>query len=370
MVLTILTFLLALAVLILVHELGHFLAARRFGVGVEEFGLGFPPRILSVRRGGTRYSLNLIPLGGFVKIKGEHGESAEEPDSFAVQPAWKRAVILGSGVGMNFLLAIVLLSIGFSIGLPSVIDRDLPSFATVRAVKIQIAEVLPDAPAATAGFMVGDTILAADGQTLESIEQLQGYTDEHRDQPIILTLERDGRSLTATATPRVLDESGRGLLGIGLIRTGIVRYPVPYALWMGLRGTVLITGQIFAAVGQLLRSVVTGGGAPDLTGPVGIAVITGQVAKLGLPYVLQFVAILSVNLAIINALPIPALDGGRLLFLGIEKVRGRAVDRKLESMVHNIGFVLLILLMLVVTYRDVIRFGDRILGAVRRLVGG
>lgn len=359
MFLTIIVFILILGLLVFVHELGHFVAARKNGVKVEEFGFGFPPRIFGVKRGETIYSLNWIPLGGFVKIKGEDGENREDEDSFSHKKIWRRAIILAAGVFMNFVLAAVLLSVGFMIGLPQVINGE-NGYAKISDAKVQVVQILENTPAADAGLHPGDAILEIDGQKLEDVEVMQSYLAGKIDMPVRFILERDGQKIEKEISPTFLIETGRGGIGVGLIKTGIVSYPWYLSLWKGAESAVLFTGEVAIAFYELIKNlIVTQKVSVDLSGPVGIAVLTGQVARMGIIYLLQFTALLSINLAVINFLPFPALDGGRILFLIIEKIRRKPVSQKIENLVHNIGFSLLMLLILLVTYRDVIKFSDK-----------
>lgn len=359
MFLTIIVFILILGLLVFVHELGHFVAARKNGVKVEEFGFGFPPRIFGVKRGETIYSLNWIPLGGFVKIKGEDGENREDEDSFSHKKIWRRAIILAAGVFMNFVLAAVLLSVGFMIGLPQVINGE-NGYAKISDAKVQVVQILENTPAADAGLHPGDAILEIDGQKLEDVEVMQTYLAGKIDMPVRFILERDGQKIEKEISPTFLIETGRGGIGVGLIKTGIVSYPWYLSLWKGAESAVLFTGEVAIAFYELIKNlIVTQKVSVDLSGPVGIAVLTGQVARMGIIYLLQFTALLSINLAVINFLPFPALDGGRILFLIIEKIRRKPVSQKIENLVHNIGFSLLMLLILLVTYRDVIKFSDK-----------
>lgn len=359
MLLTIIVFVAILGLLVLVHELGHFVAAIKNGVKVEEFGFGFPPRIFGIKKGETIYSINWIPLGGFVKLKGEGGESKEDEDSFAYKKIWRRAIILVAGVLMNFVLAAVLLSIGFMIGLPQVINGE-NGYARIRDARVQVVQVLEGTPAAEAGIFPGDTILEIDGQKVEDVESMQNYLAGKIDVPIKFVLERDSHKIDKEISPTFLIETGRGGIGVGLLKTGIVSYPWYLSFWKGAESAVLFTGEVAVAFYELIKNlIVTQKVSVDLSGPVGIAVLTGQVARMGIIYLLQFTALLSINLAVINFLPFPALDGGRLLFLLIEKIRRKPVSQKIENLVHNIGFGLLMLLVLLVTYRDVIKFSDK-----------
>ncbi len=386
MLLTIITFVIVLSVLVFAHELGHFMVARKFGVKAEEFGFGFPPRIFGVYRSkegkwkkvmgaaavedaqGTVYSINWIPLGGFVKIKGENGDS-DDPDSFINKKIWKRAFILSAGVLMNIVLAAILISAGFMIGLPQSLDN-VDSHARVSDRKIQVLEVIPDSPAAKAGVAAGDTIVSIDDKTFPDYQELQKYVDQNTGKVLDYQVDRGQQRLDLKIAPQFMKESGRGGIGVAITETGIVRYSFFYSLWAGIKETAILTWFILTAFYQLLKGLFVGHGvSADLAGPVGIAVLTGQVARMGIIYVLQFTAMLSINLAIINFIPFPALDGGRVLFLVIEKVKGAPVKRELEAIIHNIGFALLMILVLIVTFRDVARFGDKFRMLWERIIG-
>ena len=390
MIIAVISFIIILALLVLVHEWGHFFAARKFGCKVEEFGFGFPPRIFGKRLkkdgpNGTLYSFNWIPLGGFVKIKGEQGESRDDSDSFAHKKPWQRALILGGGVLMNVVLAFVLLSIGFGVGVPQVIDETVGSGAQIKDQKIVVVEVLPDSPAASAGIEPGDTIVGyvesfyseetncegnndpACGQTAQpgfspsifaSIEDMQNYFDKNIGKELLLPIRKQDEQVHeyVTIVPHQLEGVDRGGIGVALVETGVVSYPFYMAPVKGAQATVSLTGQILVAFGGLIRDIaVKQEVSVDVTGPVGIAVLTGQVVDQGIVYLIYFVALLSLNLAIINFLPFPALDGGRFLFLIIEKIRRKPVNQRVEGVIHMIGFALLLLLVLLVTVRDVIQ---------------
>lgn len=340
--------------------MGHFMAAKKNGVAVEEFGFGYPPRIFGIKKGDTIYSINWIPIGGFVKIKGESGENKNDKNSFASKAIWKRATILASGVGMNLALAAVLLAIGFYIGLPTIISDDMAAQNNVKGYKIQIMSILEESPAASADLQIGDTVKSINSQEFKQIAGLQEYNQDKAGQTITLTTLRGKKEVTQEIT-LIANESGEGIMGISLVETGIISYPWYQALWMGLKSTVLLVGQIIIAFYEIIRNlIVSQEVGAEVGGPVRIAVLTGQVTQMGFIYILQFTALLSINLAIINFLPFPALDGGRLLFLMIEKIRRRPVDQKIENLVHNIGFGLLILLMFVITFRDIAAYSDNI----------
>ena len=371
MLLTIFSFLAVLGVLVLVHELGHFFAARQAGVKVEEFGVGFPPRALGVYRDpqtkrwvtvgpkrrqapATIYSFNWFPLGGFVRIKGEQGEEASDADSFAHQGIGRRVWIISAGVTMNVVAAFVLLSIGFAIGLPQVLGDRLPYGAKVVSTSVQIVEVRAGLPAAEQGLQMGDTLVSLDGNPVTTLEGVQAYVDAKVNTPLTVRVRRGNEVVTKMMTPQLLAETGRGGIGVQLVSTGIVRFPLPVAVWQGAKSTAGLIVEILRAFGGILTRLVQHQPVDvELSGPVGIAVLSGQVVRMGIRYLLQFTALLSLNLAIINFLPFPALDGGRVLFLMVERFRGRAVSAKLEAIAHNVGFALLMLLVLFITYRDI-----------------
>lgn len=367
MLLTIVIFILILGLLIFVHEFGHFIIAKRQGLKVEEFGFGFPPRLFGIKRGETTYSVNLIPIGGFVKILGEQGEEPENPRSFSAKSPGVRARIVGMGVIMNFLLAAFLLTIGFKVGLPTAVSDEEEG---LRNVKIQIMAVSKDSPAEKADIRIWDEILTLDRKEFRKVEEVQEYIKEKAGEEIVLSIKRGKDILEKKAIPREHPSEEEGALGVGLIKTGIISYPTWKAMWMGCKTTLTLIVVIIVALFNIIRElIVTGTTTAEVAGPVGIAVMTGQVARMGWIYILNFTAILSINLGIINVLPFPALDGGRLLFLAIEKIRGRKVSPKVENIAHTIGFVLLMLLVVLVTFRDIAKFGDRIIQAFKNLIG-
>jgi len=361
--------------MVFVHELGHFWTARKFGVKCHEFGFGFPPRICGWRKvNGKRkffwgnketseiesedtiYSVNWIPLGGFVKIKGEDGENAKESDSFGFQKLWKRVIILSAGVTMNVLLCMLCLMIAFMIGAPQVVDGLDPN-AVVEDQKIQIVSVIKDSPAGQAGIEMGDVLLTLNDQPFENVDQVQAYIYEQTDQNVNVKIRRINEEKEFQIVPIILAETEKLGMGVGLADTGIVRYPWYQSIWLGIKATVIMAIQIVVAFATIIKNAFVGDPlGVEIAGPVGIAVMTGQVARMGFIYILQFTALLSLNLAIINFLPIPALDGGRVLFLIVEKIRGKAANQKFEQITHGVGFILLMLLILVVTGRDVMKF--------------
>lgn len=372
MLITIISFIVILSVLVLVHELGHFLAARKFGAKAEEFGLGFPPRLIGWYKStsgkwktvfgnkevtdaaDTVYTLNTIPLGGFVKIKGEDGENKADNTSFANKPIWQRSIILSAGVVMNVILAAVIISFNLLVGATQPIEGVPLKGAIVRDRHIAVNSVVVDSPAAQAGVQPGDRIISVDNNEISSTEFLQNYVGERSGQVVAYTFVRDTETITKEITPITLEETSRGGIGITISENAFVRFPWYLAIYEGMKTTGYYLWLIITGFVDLLTRLVTGGGvSADIAGPVGIAVLTGQVADMGFPYLLQFAALLSLNLAVINILPIPALDGGRILFVIIEKIKGRPAKQETEALIHNIGFMLLIGLIILVTFKDI-----------------
>lgn len=365
----VLVFVVILGFLVFVHELGHFVAARRSGISADEFGFGFPPRILGVYRDkddgrwrvvwGTKevqakdtvYSLNLLPIGGFVRIKGEGGDHKGEKDSFSSKSALVRSKVLLAGVFMNFLAAWLFFSVAFMIGTPEEVDGSVPG------ARILISAVNKDSSAERIGVKIGDVVapeqVAADGTVakIKSIEDLQRYVGAYPEREIVFTVLRDDKEVVLKGVAD--SKEGKGILGINLAQVAVRSYGPIEALGKGLGelgGSLLMIADV---LGRLFSGQREG---LDVTGVVGIAVYTGQVVPLGIAYLLRFAAILSVNLGVINALPFPALDGGRVLFILIEKLKGSAVSAKVEQALHTIGFFLLIILMLLITWKDFVRF--------------
>lgn len=354
----IIIFIIVLGILILVHEWGHFIAAKKSGLTVEEFGFGFPPKLFSFEKNGTIYSINLLPLGGFVKILGENGDQNDNPKSFSSKPAGIRSLITISGVLMNFLLAIILLSIGFFIGLPQVIDNDNENIA--KDIKNQIVSVSTDSPAEKAGMKMGDILkyIRIDNKSVDitDITTFQNIINSNKGKPTEIVIQRNSDIIEISVVPRVNPPEGEGALGIAMAKTGIISYPWYKSIWFGIKSTIFITWEIIKGFGGLIKNLIVAGEIPkNLTGPVGIMSLTSQAAHLGFVYLLQFVALISLNLAVLNLMPFPALDGGRLLFFGIEKIKGSKISPKIENAIHSIGLILILILFILITYRDILR---------------
>ena len=357
---TILIFILILVGLILVHEFGHFVVAKLFKIKVEEFGVFFPPRLFSFKKGETVYSFNALPFGGFVRIYGEnHNEHADDPRSFAGKPRYVQAAVVVAGVVMNLIFAWLALSAGYMAGLPSAADRS--GVGEVSDVKTMIVAVLPDSPAARSGVLSEDVVVsvgtaAVAPQAFATADEVQAFIVEHSEESIILTVVRDGENRVFIARPAEGVVEGRRALGIQLGDVGILTLPPHLALLEGARLTydmTVGTAQGLAAfVTQIVRGMADFG---SVAGPIGIVNLGAGAVTEGFATAAVLTALISINLAIINLVPIPGLDGGRLLIIGIESVLRRPVSQKLTMALTFAGFALLITLMVVVSYHDIVR---------------
>ena len=332
-----------LVVVALVHELGHFFVAKKLGIGVEELGLGLPPRLLSVKRNGTVYSINAVPLGGFVKLSGETDPSV--PGGLASRRIPARLGVLIAGSLMNAVLPVLLFSIAFM----------LPHRLLVQSV--MVAEVVPDSPAALAGVQVGDQIIQADWSIVHNLNDLRYRIYLNLGRRIdIMVMHPDQTTAHLQLTPRWRapeDDTATGMVVVGVRPKKIERR---YAFWQAFPLGLSETIDTFLAFKNALVSMLLKVTPVVLTGPVGLAQIVGELAKSGLHAILQFTAFISVNLAIINLFPLPALDGGRITFLVLEWARrGRRISAKAEGLVHGIGFALLLVAAAILTYQDVLR---------------
>lgn len=365
----ILIFFIVLVVLVLVHEFGHFFAAKRFGIRVDEFGFGFPPKLFGKKFGETEYTFNLLPLGGFVKIFGENPDedSTSGPDSkrsLVNKPKWKQAIVLFAGVLANFILAWLLFSFGFMSGLPSSISN-IPEGYEVRDSHLLVLSVLPDSPAEMAGLKEGHKIVfigeaSPDGEMVENInpESLKEFVVSHVNEEIKIGYssgEGDPDAVNlATLAPKPGLADGDPGIGIAMDQVGIIRLPVFKALWEGAKLDWAVTSATAVGLYDLIADSFQGkGNLSSITGPVGLVGIAGEAYKFGLTYLLSFTALISVNLAIINLIPFPALDGGRLLFLLIEKIKGSRISSGIANAANIAGFAILLIFMLFVTYNDI-----------------
>ena len=342
------------------HEYGHYITAKRAGAKVEEFGFGFPPKVFSITRGGTVFSFNLIPFGGFVKIFGESGEHKNEAGSFSSLKISKRAKIICAGVFMNLVLAYVLLSFGNLLGRPMVLDEGNVVGAT--NIKIQITSIAENSPASNAGIKIGDTIAGirlADStlKTFSEISEFRSFIEQKSGSEINLTLVRGKENIDLKLIPRVNPPANEGALGVALAKTGLVRSAWYLFWWDGLKDLGFMVWMISSSLFLFFKTLfVEGKMMSGITGPIGIASLTGEAYSMGMIYLINLVAILSVNLAVLNILPFPALDGGRLVFLAIEKIKGSPLSQKFENTVNIAGFILLLALMFFVTWKDIVKF--------------
>ncbi|KKS27293.1 MAG: Membrane-associated zinc metalloprotease [Candidatus Yanofskybacteria bacterium GW2011_GWC2_41_9] len=356
---TAIIFLVVISVLIFVHEFGHFVFAKRAGMRVEEFGFGFPPRLFGVKKGETVYSINLIPFGGFVKILGEEGGHAGEPGSFSAKSIWTRLSVVVAGVMMNFLLAVFLLMLGNFLGLRiGLVDDNLS--ANAKNKQIQIIRIAENSPAQIADLRLLDEIVGFKKENsviyVSATKEVQDFVRENAGVKSVILIKRAGQPLEKEILPRKNPPEGQGALGISLALTGVVSYPWYESVWRGVYDAVILTINTILGYWMLIKTLLIKGKLmADVSGPIGIATMTGQAARIGLNYLIQFVAMISVNLAVLNIIPFPALDGGRAVTLIIEKIKGSPINRKVENMVNTAGFALLIVLMIYVTVKDLIR---------------
>jgi len=392
----ILVFLVVIVILILVHELGHFVVAKLSGMRVDEFGIGYPPRALTIAKiGETEYTLNWLPFGGFVRIYGEDGiaetpteqtetEVTEEGDfvpiadaqispgigsdvashrSFSAKARILQALTLVAGIAMNMILAYLLLTATLIMGTKQALTQD--QIAKVPDAAIAIADVTPGSPADKAGLKAGDIVLSA---TTTTVTQGFNYTGnipaalsalialDTNGTPMQFEVKRNDKVLHLEATPKPLpnDTSNRPILGVALTAIGTLKTPLVDAPMEGLTYTWNVTVATAQGLWHLIEGAVTfTADLSEVSGPVGIAGAVGQATSQGLAAVLSLAALISINLAIVNLIPIPALDGGRLLFVIIESITCKPIPAKVSNTVNSIGFGLLLLLMVVITAHDI-----------------
>jgi regulator of sigma E protease len=349
-----------LSVLILGHEAGHFLAAKMFGLKVDEFGFGFPPRIAAKKIGDTEYSINWLPFGGFVQIGGERGEFAlidgekgspeasldlkpttGDPDAaidprklFYTQPAWKKAVIVLAGVFTNFILGWIFITIVLAIGVPQT---------------LVIAGTEAGSPAAQAGIQAGDVVKGyTDSQSFIN------FINQNKGKSTPIAVIRNDKEFDYAITPRVTTTADQGAIGVALDQGGAPRENIFAAARDGLEDAAILSWLTIKAFGDLVQQIFIHASIPaGVVGPVGIFGIAEETGHIGLVYLLQFIGIISINLMVVNCIPFPALDGGRFFMVIIEKMKGSPLSYKIEAWVNGVGFSLLLLLMIVLTVRDI-----------------
>jgi len=353
--------LIILTVLVLIHEAGHFFVAKKLGIRVEEFGFGLPPRAFGIKRGETIYSINFLPIGGFVKLYGEDSAGGgklkvesgklkveDAQRAFFSRPVWQRALVVIAGVVMNFLLAVFILTYFYGI-----------SGVQTPGDKVFITEIVKDSPAQKAGLKTGDQIVTINSEKITSPSQLVSVTKQHLGQKLALrVLDKSKKERNVEVIPRKNYPSDQGPMGVGITSNVITKkYSLYQAPFVGLLEALKYSWLILSGLAGIVYQLLVHAQAPKgVAGPVGIAQLTGQFVAIGPLAVLSFVSLLSLNLAILNILPIPALDGGRLFFILIEAVTGRKVSTKFESYAHAIGMAILLALIAAITLSDIIRF--------------
>lgn len=322
-------------VLILVHELGHFIVAKATGIRVEEFAIGMGPKIFGVKYGETDYSLMVLPIGGYNKMSGMEPGTEDDEKGFNSKSVFQRMMVIIAGSLMNFLLAIILFVLVFSyIGVP--------------ANSNVIGDTIEGFPAEQAGLKKGDQLTAINGEPVNNWLELTQIIQKSPEKNLTITVQRDNTILEIDVVPKKDPETGLGLIGI---RDSLKTYPV----WTGLKlGTERAIAILVLIVTSLVH-IITGQAPAEVAGPVGIVHMIGEAAQYGAGMILNFAALLSLNLGLINLLPIPALDGSRLVFLAIEGIRGKPINPERENFVHLVGFAMLILLMILITYKDILR---------------
>jgi len=364
----ILIFVIILLVLVLSHEFGHFIVAKLNKIRVDEFSFGFPPKIFGKKIGETTYNFNALPFGGYVKIFGENPDEEstnglDKKRSFFHKPWYIKASVLFAGVAMNFIVAWLLLSIGFMSGLPTSTSM-APEGTTIKDQALTIVSVVSNSPAETAGLKVGDKISHLESYNnkkevsdstliLSSIftaETVQSFVKRHSDEEITFSIIRAKEKIEISLTPE--DK----IVGISMDTIGKLSLPVHKAVWEGLKLSSDLTVRIAVGFYTLIKDGLTGqGDLSAVTGPIGIIGIVGDAAEFGFIYLLSFTAFISINLVIINLLPFPALDGGRLLFLLIEKIKGSSIKPQIGNLINFLGFGILMLFMALITYHDIIK---------------
>ena len=344
---TIILFILVLLVTVLVHEWGHFITAKKSGMLVEEFGFGIPPRLWSFKKGETKYSINALPIGGFVKIAGENGAENTVPyeRQFESKPWYVKSMVLVAGVVCNFILGLLLFTVAYTIGMPGITPEGAPT----------VIGVVSGSPSEAAGIKVGDKVT----EVLVGKRAVETLDTEHirtaiqtSTEPVVISYIQQDETVTTTIEPASTAD-GR-VIGIGIEPIGIIQEPFFPALGKAWTQTITLTGNIFSAIGSLVAGLFDGKPSTlNLIGPVGLAKEVGNAATFGATYLLAFVATISLNLAVLNIMPFPALDGGRLLVVWGEALTRRKFSAVTIGIIHTVGFLILIGLMVVLTIGDI-----------------
>lgn len=374
MLLTIGVFILTLLFLVLTHELGHFTAAKKFGVKVLEFGFGIPPKIWGKKWGETLVSVNLLPLGGFVRLLGEdevEKKVLQDPRSFAAQPVWQRIIIVSAGVVMNIILASLIFWIilgfqGFQTDLPLITNYNFVGVNQTNQTTVVLGNIAPGSPAQTAGIQDNDRVVSVEGTPVNNANQLIEVTKQYAGKTMQMTLiNTSNQTRTVTLTPRVNPPAGQGPMGVQVgeyTEAHLVYFTPLQKTFAGFTQSYNLAAYSLDIFGKLIAaSIQTHSTQPvseSVSGPVGLTKYTGMVLSTQQPLIpyLNFLALLSLNLAIVNILPFPGLDGGRLFFLLFEAVSRRRVNAEVERWIHTVGFMLLLALFILITYSDIQKF--------------
>jgi len=364
---SIITFIIILAVLVVAHEFGHYIVAKKSGIRVDEFGFGFPPRALKLfKKGETLFTLNWLPFGGFVKIFGENPndttqEGSNKGRSFVDKSKWTQAAVLFAGPLFNLLFAWLMLFLMFTFGAPTVYNESQAQY--IRDPYVAIVEVAKNSPAQEAGILVGDKLLYLEYQDMkyeiENSQEISSIVTERGTENFVIGFERKGNILEESITPSygLYEGQDSPALGVALDTVGTLRLPIHKALWAGLERTWELTASTVGFLVDLVRGFFSGDNTnlQSVTGPIGIVPVIGDALQIGFSFLIIITALISINLAIINLLPFPALDGGRLLFILIESIKGSPLNPKITQWVNTAGFFILIALMLIVTVRDILQ---------------
>lgn len=354
-----------LVFLVVVHEFGHFIVAKWAGIRVDEFAFGFPPKLFGKKIGETEYKVNLLPIGGYVKIYGEDpSEITEEADrarSFAHKPRYIQAAVLLAGVAMNLIFAWVLFSGAYLVGAETSISA-VPKGVRIENERTAILNVAKGSPADMLGIAPGDSLvsLATFQEFLEpkSGKEVSDFVATHQDSKMTIGYQKKNETTVVykSITPQVYDGADKKIIGLTVDRVGVLDLPIHSALWQGVKTTAAYTTLTAKAFVNLIVNLFTGqGGVKELTGPIGIVGVVDQVRVFGMAALFTFAAIISINLAVLNLIPFPALDGGRLLFVAIESIIRRPLPLAFQAWTNTIGFGLLLLLMIFVTWQDIAR---------------
>jgi regulator of sigma E protease len=325
--------------LIFFHELGHFVTAKMVGMRVDEFALGFGPKLFSHKHGETVYSLRIVPLGGFNKIAGMDPDEEQDENSFNSKSIWARILVIVAGSTMNFILPVILFIVIF---VSSGIDK--PSEKPI------VGNIFADKPAAQAGLLPGDLIIAVNDNKIELWQEFVNVIQANTGNKLVIHYERNGIVQVTQVVPEYDARANRGIVGImpqiDNFRPGVIE-----STGLAFRQTYLVASSMITSIAQM----VTGQVAAEVAGPIGVAQMAGEVAQLGIIPLLQFAAFLSINLGLINLLPVPVLDGGHVVTLVVEGLRGKPLNKNKMQFIQMIGFALLLMLMLVATFKDIIR---------------